>query len=425
MTSDDSVNQALKGWRARKSANSASTALRTICVFITIVATTAYSQIDPDARQLLHLGYSAPLNGNGPKEAYAFYYWNMPNVPTTNQFLRLAIAPTYVDSELGFKSLLGPNTDFAVGGAGGAFANNYSEVRGGTQYKDQSFEGYSAGVSASIYHLLNPGGMIPLTGVLRQQVVYNSWTKTDQTGNTFDLPDNQPILTTRVGFRWGGKEPVLTPTLAMEVSAWYELDKRTDAGTYGYNNDRDLRNTPQRLFARMQMHFTTFHEQHYVVAGLQGGAAFDSDRLSCFRMGGVLPYTKEFPLEIPGYYFQELSVQDYGLAYARYAIPFGPNKSWSVGAGYTIAVVKYEEGLGQAGAINSGIGSVIGYAAPTHKWKVLAIFGYGFQAERSDGRGGYSLGCAFQYNFGNTKMASDEAYQQLQEQYGGGASPTH
>ena len=42
----------------------------------------------------------------------------------------MAIAPTYVDSELGFKSLLGPNTDFAVGGAGGMFANSYQEVRG-------------------------------------------------------------------------------------------------------------------------------------------------------------------------------------------------------------------------------------------------------------------------------------------------------
>ena len=397
--------------------------LRALCALIAFAASTACAQIDPDARQLLHLGVNAPLNGNGPKGAYAFYYWNMPNIPTTNEVLRLAIAPTYIDSELGFKSLLGPNTDFAVGGAGGAFANSYTEVRQGIYYKDQSFDGYSAGLSASIYQLLNPGGMIPLSGILRETVTYNSWVEGGQTAENFVLPGNQPILTTRVGFRWGGKEPVLTPTLAMEVSAWYELEKRTDPGDYGYNNDRHLNSTSQRLFARTQMHFTTFHDQHYVVAGLQGGAAFDSDRLSCFRMGGVLPYTKEFPLEIPGYYFQEISAQDYGLAYVRYAIPFGPAKSWSVGAGYTIAVVKYQEGMGQPGSINSGIGSVIGYSAPSRKWKILGIFGYGFQAERSDGRGGYSLGCAFQYNFGKTKLSSDEAYEQLQNEYGGEASP--
>jgi hypothetical protein len=187
-------------------------------------------------------------------------------------------------------------------------------------------------------------------------------------------------------------------------------------------NDRHLNNTPQRLFARTQIHFTTFHDQHYVVAGLQGGAAFDSDRLSCFRLGGVLPYTKEFPLEIPGYYFQELLARDFGLAYARYAIPFGPHKSWSVGAGYSIAAVKFQEGMGQAGAINSGLGRVIGYSAPSRRWKVLGIFGYGFQAQRRHGDGGYTLGCAFQYNFGKTKLSSDEAYEHLQSEFGGETS---
>jgi hypothetical protein len=394
--------------------------VRALCAVLAVGAATVHAQIDPDARQLLHLGVNAPLNGNGPKGAYAFYYWNMPNIPTTNQNLRLAIAPTYVDSELGFKSLLGPNTDFAVGGAGGAFANSYTEVRGGTYYKNESFDGSSAGLSASIYHLLNPGAQMPLTGILRETMTYNSWSKSDQadaSGNNFDLPDNQPIFTTRVGFRWGGMEPVLTPKLAMEVSAWYELEKRTDAGSYGFNGDRRLNNTPQRLFARTLLRFTTFGDQHYVAVGIQGGAAFDSDRLSSYRLGGVLPYTKEFPIQIPGYAFQEISAQDYGQAYAMYNIPFGPDKSWVVGAGGAAAVVKYEEGMGQSGSLNSGVACDIGYRAPSHKWKVLSMFGYGFQAERSNGEGGYTLALAFQYNFGKTKMASDEAYDDLRQEY--------
>ncbi len=259
--------------------------LRAVCAVITVAAATVHAQIDPDARQLLHLGFDAPLKGNGPMGAYAFYYWNMPDVPTTNQVLRLAIAPTYVDSELGFKSLLGPNTDFAVGGAGGAFANSYQDVQGGTYYKDQSFDGYSAGVSASIYQLINPGGMIPLSGILRETMTYNSWARSSDTAGNFILPNNQPILTTRVGFRWGGKEPVLTPTLAMEVSAWYELEKRTAPGDYGYNNDRSMNSTPQRVFARALIRYTTLTYHHYIAAGVDGGAAFDSDRMSLLSSG--------------------------------------------------------------------------------------------------------------------------------------------
>jgi hypothetical protein len=395
------------------------TTLRLSCAVIAVAATTAHAQIDPDARQILHLGVEAPLNGNGPMGAYAFYYWNMPNIPTTNQFLRLAIAPTYIDSELGFKSLLGPNTDFALGGAGGAFANSYTEVRQGTYYKNESFDGYSAGLSASVYHLFNPAGQIPLSGILRETMTYNSWTEGGQTSENFVLPDNQPILTTRVGFRWGGMEPVLTPKLAMEVSAWYELEKRTDAGNYGFNNDRHLNNTPQRLFARTLLRFTTFNDQHYIALGIQGGAAFDSDRLSCFRLGGVLPYTKEFPIQIPGYYFQEISAQDYGQTYAMYNIPFGPDKSWVVGAGGAVAVVKYQEGMGQSGSLNSGVGCDLGYTVPSRKWKVVSMFGYGFQAERpnGDGHGGYTLALAFQYRFGKHKLASNEAYDELRQEY--------
>jgi hypothetical protein len=386
-----------------------------ISLVAALAAVTASAQIDPDARQLLHLGVNVPLKGNGPVGAYAFYYWNMPNMPSTNIFLRLAIAPTYVDSELGFKGLISENTDLAVGAYGGAFANSYQEVRGGVYMKDESFDGLSAGTSVSIYHLFNPSGMIPLTGILRQSVTYNSWTSTSKTANNFDLPDNQPILTTRAGFRWGGKEPVLMPTLAMEVSGWYELDKRTDASSYGFDHDRPLNNIPQRVFGRAKVALTTLKWGHYISGGILGGAAFDSDRLSCFRLGGVLPYTKEFPLQIPGYYYQELSAQDFGLAYARYAIPLDHQRSFYAIFNSAVALVKYEEGLGQPGAFNSGVGGGVAYSAPSGRWKALTQYGYGFQAERSNGRGGMSLAFAFQYNFGKTKLASDEAYEQWQK----------
>ena len=45
----------------------------------------------------------------------------------------------------------------------------------------------------------------------------------------------------------------------------------------------------------------------------------------------------------------------------------------------------------------------------------MTLLGYGINAQRSDGRGGYSAGLAFQYNFGNTTSASDKAFKELEE----------
>src|SRR6516164_1591253 len=155
------------------------------------------AQMDAMPRQLLHLGANFPLSDAGPLGAYAFYYWNMPNVPTTNEVLRFAIAPVYIDSDLGFKNLLGDHTDLAVGAFGGLYANNYQEVDAGDWKKDQSFDAANAGARVSIYHLLNPGGMIPLTLVARESVNYVSFMDSGDTSDRFELPQNQPILTTR------------------------------------------------------------------------------------------------------------------------------------------------------------------------------------------------------------------------------------
>ncbi len=383
----------------------------------TLVATTAQAQIDPSPRQILHVGANASLHDQGPLGAYLFYYWNLPNI-TTNVFLRLAIAPVYVDSEVGFKGLIAKHTDLAVGAFGGLYANSYNDVAGGHYYKGQSFDGNGGGASVSIYHLLNPDSRIPLTAVLRSSLNYHAFDSRDNTSPNFVLPENQSFITYRAGLRWGGKEPYLAPTLGMELSAWYELEQRTESGDYGFSNDRRLEAYSQRLFGRAQINYTTLESKHYIVAGLQGGAAFNSDRFSCYRMGGVLPYTCEFPLTIPGYFYQELSVQDFGLAYATYTIPFGSEKAWSLIESAAAAVVKYQEGMGQGGAFNSGVGTGIGYTRPSRRWKIMSLLGYGIEANRSNGQGGWTLGMAFQYNFGSTEYASEKAYEELQEAHG-------
>jgi hypothetical protein len=127
----------------------------------------AHSQVDPYKRELIQVGYNASFEGHAPLAGYAFYYRNEPNFLRTNLTLRLAIAPTYVDSELGISHVLGANTDLGVGIAGGGFADSYSEIRGGVYHSSESFDGHGGEASVSLYHCFNPGQLIPLNGVLR------------------------------------------------------------------------------------------------------------------------------------------------------------------------------------------------------------------------------------------------------------------
>src|SRR5471032_2966306 len=125
----------------------------------------ASAQIDPDARDLVQLGYNQAFSGHAPLAAYAFYYHNQPDFLRTNLTLRLAVALVYLDSELGFVGALGPNTDFAIGLAGGGFGDGYNEIRAGQFLPGESFSGNGGEISASIYHLFNPGDEIPLNFV--------------------------------------------------------------------------------------------------------------------------------------------------------------------------------------------------------------------------------------------------------------------
>src|SRR5258708_521237 len=190
---------------------------------------TSHAQLDPEPRQLLHVGVSQSLHNDGPQAHYLFYYWNTPNVPATNQILRLVAAPTYVDAELGFKDLLGKNTDLGLGVFGGGFANSYDEVRRGNYFRDESFDGHGGGANISVYHLFNPSATIPLYGVIRGTVEYRTFDTTDDTAKSFVLPKDQPFFTLRTGFRYGGYGTLLFPKPAVEVLASIETHTRHDA----------------------------------------------------------------------------------------------------------------------------------------------------------------------------------------------------
>jgi hypothetical protein len=394
------------------------TNINVLCAIIAGTACTAYAQIDPAPRQVLQVGANQSLRNDGPMGAYAFYYWNMPHVPTTNETLRLVIAPGYVDSELGFNSLLGPHTDLGIGAFGGLYANSYQEIRGGNYYRDESFDGNGGGGSVSIYHRFNPDSRIPLNGMVRGLVNYKSFNGTGDTGDDFKLPTDQPFYTLRTGLRWGGKEPMLGPRLAMELSVWYALQYRPDDGNYGYASDpHDLESMSHQFLGRAQINFTTPESHHYIMAGLAGGSVIHADRFSAGRVGGVLPFTSEFPLYMPGFFDKELSVQDLALAYGLYSIPLGQSKQWNIMGMAAGGWMDYVEGMGQPGHWNTGVGGGVGYKSLSNRWRIQSLFGYGITARRSDGTGGYSAGFAFQYNFGGLITDSDRAFQELEAHY--------
>jgi hypothetical protein len=58
----------------------------------------AAGQIDPVNRELIQVGYNVAMQGHAPQSGYAFWYKNKPDFFRTNLTLRLAVAPTYMDS---------------------------------------------------------------------------------------------------------------------------------------------------------------------------------------------------------------------------------------------------------------------------------------------------------------------------------------
>ena len=74
----------------------------------------AYGQIDVARRDLVELGYNAALEGHPPLAAYFFYYHNQPEFLRPDLTLRLAVAPTYLDTQLGVSGVLGEHTDLVL-----------------------------------------------------------------------------------------------------------------------------------------------------------------------------------------------------------------------------------------------------------------------------------------------------------------------
>jgi hypothetical protein len=360
----------------------------------------ASAQIDPVARDLVQFGYNQAFEGHAPLAAYAFYYHNQPDFFCTNLTLRLTIAPVYVDSNLGFVNGLGPDTDFAIGLAGGGFADSYNEIRDGTYYPSESFEGNGVEISSSVYHRFNPAEEIPLNYILRGTVHYADYNRYSDTAQNFQLPNNHADFSVRTGLRWGGVEPTLFPPLAMELSVWYEGHLRTDPGTYGINNSDELESQSHLFWSEAALAYTLPKSQQSFYLRLTAGTSVDADRFSAYRLGGFLPLISEFPLSLPGYYFQEISAQRFVLLNANYLVPLDPGKLFDLNLNASTAVVDYLPGESQPGSSLSGVGGGILYHTPSNRLKFMLNYAYGIDAIRSNGRGASSIGVLMQIDLG-------------------------
>jgi hypothetical protein len=355
------------------------------------------AQIDPAKRELIQLGYSYPLQGHAPISAYAFYYANLPNFYQSNLTLRLAVAPIYLDAEVGLINLLGENTDLGLGITGGGFADTYSEIRQGKYLREESFTGHGGGVVASVYHLFNPGQRVPLNGMVRAEFHQSVYSRDKETAPNFVLPEDQPSFNFRTGLRWGGKEPLIFPEVAMEISAWYESMYRLDPSTYGFG-DRQVNDLSHLFWGRALLAYTFPKLRHSFSVSLTGGTSLNTDRFSAYRLGGILPLVSEFPLTLPGYYYQEISASRFVLFGGQYALPLDQNKNWALNLQATTAGVEYLTGLEQPGRWHSGVGGGISYRSPKDAWQILVGYAYGIDAIRDHGRGAHSVGFLLQFD---------------------------
>jgi hypothetical protein len=367
---------------------------------VLLTALNALGQVDPDKRELIEFGMNSAVVGASPLAAYGYYYLNEPNFLETNVTLRLALAPVYLDSELGFVGLLGPHTDLGVGLAGGGFADNYYEFRKGQYLAHESFLGYSAEGSVSVYHLFDPGKLIPLYGVFRLKEHYSAYQVDNYLLPGFVLPHDHTTFDWRAGLRFGGREPLLHPDLAMELSAWYEGQYRSGSGSYGLDGDRILEAESELYWGRALLIYTMPESKQSIDINLVGGGSSRADRFSAYRLGGDLPLASEFPLTIPGYFYQQLSAKEFVSFTTQYTVPLDASHAWSLSPIGAIAAVEYLPGMGQPGGVNSGVGLGLGYRSRSGVWQAMLSYGYGFEADHFENSGGQTIGLLGQINLG-------------------------
>ncbi|HEV2318273.1 MAG TPA: hypothetical protein VGV18_00875, partial [Verrucomicrobiae bacterium] len=108
----------------------------------------------------------------------------------------------------------------------------------------------------------------------------------------------------------------------------------------------------------------------------------------------------EFPLSMPGYFYQEISARQFVLLNANYLVPIDKKNQWELAFNASTAVVDYLPGEGQPGNWLNGVSGGVMWHSPTDRWKIMADYAYGINAIRNNHRGANSVGFLLQLDLG-------------------------
>jgi hypothetical protein len=349
----------------------------------------ARAQPDPEPRAYLEVGTDVPLKGNAPVDGYAFFLWNRPNFPAEDQYLRVVVAPTYLLSELVQDHWPYGRHAVGIGLNGGGIRYGHWEYRDGSYKGEESFWGDGGELPLSYYVSTKLFDKLPLQGQIRVTPAYIVYQDSFDTSDQFKLPPDTGLVTGRVGLRLGGVPPELLPTLALEVSAWYEATYRTNTGTFGFpERPERLESLTQRAWGRVAAVLEPL-EGHHVELLVTAGLSYDADLLSSFRLGSALPFRSEFPLILHGYFVEEVFAKRFWLVNASYRFPAWPgSRAVSLRASGDLAGVDYIPGQALPRNRLGGAGLDLSVAF-TPRVTLVVGYGYGFDAPRNGGFGGH------------------------------------
>jgi hypothetical protein len=185
----------------------------------------------------------------------------------------------------------------------------------------------------------------------------------------------------------------------MELSAWFERQWHFNDDPYGFDDDRTI--TPYTnlywVYAALNYEFKGSGDKFSLA--ITAGGSTDADRFSAWRLGGMLPLITEFPLEIPGYYYEELTATRFVHFYGSYGIPLDRKHHWDLRLEAATAHLDYPPGGFAQRDWQTGAGGGITFTPGNKDFQIVLRYGYGFNALRHGQEGAQSVGLLFQYDF--------------------------
>jgi len=121
----------------------------------------------------------------------------------------------------------------------------------------------------------------------------------------------------------------------------------------------------------------------------------------------VLPLISEFPLVLPGYYYEELTAKSFVHLYGAYDIALDRAHRFNFRVEAASAHLDYLPGFEQSSRWQTGAGGALTFSPKKKNFQIVLRYGYGFNALRRGQEGAQSIGLLFQYDFGASKKKSD------------------